>query len=119
MKKDVSMSIYYPLQFLVSPLQAELLYDFFRLMKLEGAAAPPLDSATRRCLRGLVPDPKEPALAALQRVFACCQQRWPEEIEGQKSVALELCDVRAMLSEFDRYLRAKRGRPTRRPFRPP
>ena len=112
------MFIYYPFQFLASPLQAELLYDFFRLMKLEGAAAPPLDSATRRCLRQLVPEPKEPALAALHRVFACCKQRWPCEIEGQKSIDLEISDVRAMLSEFDRYLRAQSGRPTRRPFRP-
>ncbi|CAE7039562.1 Wdr53 [Symbiodinium natans] len=88
----------------------------------------PLDRPTRCCLDRLAgrPLPKgarrneavpnEVLLEELLRIYGRRHQLWPASIEDAPSVDLHLLDLRAQLAEFERYQRAKEGRPSRMPF---
>ncbi|CAK0882531.1 unnamed protein product [Prorocentrum cordatum] len=84
----------------------------------------PVDEPTRRCLNrlhGRAPAAAPPAdqlLRELLAVFGRRMQLWPASIAGAPSVELGLPELRAQLAEFERYLRARAGRPERSTFHP-
>lgn len=100
---------------------AELLQDFFSLAGMQTFQRGnqlELDAPTKRCLRQMLPNVKEPPVQLMVSVLNQSKELWPSSIEEQPSVQLLITDVRGMVAEFDRYLRAVEGRPTRMPFRP-
>jgi len=100
---------------------AELLQDFFALAGMQTFQRREqleLDSATKRCLRQMLPNVKEPPIQLMVSVLNQTKELWPSSIEERPSEQLLSTDVRSMVAEFDRYLRAAEGRPTRMPFRP-
>ncbi|CAE7647688.1 unnamed protein product [Symbiodinium sp. CCMP2456] len=82
----------------------------------------PLDRPTRCCLDRLARRPRktevpdEKLLEELRTIYGRRHQLWPASIEDMPSVDLQLVDLRAQLAEFERYQRAKGGRPSRMPF---
>merc|ERR1712232_440028 len=84
----------------------------------------PIDNATRHCLNRIhCRDPgDEPPREQLQReireVFGRRRQLWPGSIAGEPSEELQLYDVRSQLAEFERYTKARAGKPERAAFHP-
>eukprot|EP00434_Breviolum_minutum_P005267 symbB.v1.2.004642.t1/scaffold265.1/size247395/5 len=99
----------------------ELYRDFLSLVQtpVANVVDATIDASTKRVLRRIFPELKVPPLQLLTSIFEERRERWPSSIEEQSSIDVDLGDVRAMLSEFDRYLRAAEGRPTRMPFEQP
>jgi len=108
---------------------AELIRDLLSTALLSGCADMdqwvPVSSAARQCICRLVSKEghaeelsQEEALQALLEIFGQRSVRWPGSILSEPSVELRLPDVQNQLGEFERYLRARAGKPERAAFFP-
>lgn len=107
---------------------AEVLRDLLPTPLLRGCADldswAPVSSNSRRCIarfRGRKPDEDVDSETLQQELHEVYQQRrsmWPSSILKEPSVQLTLPDVQAQLGEFERYLKARAGKPERSAFFP-
>merc|ERR1712194_66591 len=107
---------------------AEIFRDLLPTPLLSGCADinswAPACGGSRKCLarfRGQVPDEDIDADSIQRELSEVFQQRkalWPGSILEEPSVQLTLPDVQAQLGEFERYLKARAGKPDRTAFFP-